>query len=65
MSPIDNKTVLVQVMAWRRTIITHTSDSHQTPSQNKQSQSYKFKKKIKFWNLIRNFTHDTPSEVAW
>ena len=46
-------------------MITHTSGSHQIPS---QSQRYKIKKnyqKFTFWNFARNFTHDTPSEVAW
>ena len=65
MSPIDNKPVLVQVMAWRRTIITHTSDSHQTPSQNKPSQSYKFKKTIQILKFDKKLYTDTPSEVAW
>ena len=34
----------------------------------RQSLSYKFKKKCqkyKFFNFARNFTHNTPSEVAW
>ena len=49
-------------------MITHTSDSHQIPSQNKTNsklQIYKNCQKFKFWNFAKNFTHDTPSEVVW
>ena len=52
----------------RRPMITHTSDSHWIPSQNKtKSQLQIFEKcqKFKIWNFARNFTRDTPTEVAW
>ena len=48
-------------------MITHTSDSHQIPSQNKTKsklQIQKIAKKSKFWNFEINFTCDTPSEVV-
>ena len=51
-----------------RPMITHTSGSHQIPSQNKPKSKLQILKncqKYKFWNFARNFTHDTPSEVAW
>ena len=47
----------------RHPMITHTSDSHQIPSQNKTKS--KLQKIAKNWNFARNFTCDTPSEVAW
>ena len=43
-------------------MITHTSDSHQIPSQNKTKSKLQIKKKspkIKFWNFARNFTYAT------
>ena len=49
-------------------MITHISDSHQIPSQNKTKsklQIYKNFQKYKFWNFAKNFTRNTPSEVAW
>ena len=51
-----------------RPMITHTSGSHQIPSQNKTKSKLQILKncqKFKFWNFARNFTRDTPSEVAW
>ena len=50
-----------------RPMITHTSDSHQIPSQNNTKsklQIWKNCQNFKFWNLARNFVRDTPSEVA-
>ena len=47
-------------------MITHTSDSHQIPSQNKTKSKLQILKKIvKNSNFERNFTLDTPSAVAW
>ena len=36
----------------RRPMITYTSDSHQIPSQNKTSQSYKFKEKNSNFKIL-------------
>ena len=48
----------------RRPMITHTSDSHQIPSQSKTKlQILKNCQKFKSWNCARNFICDTPSEV--
>ena len=52
----------------RRPMITHTSDSHQMPSQNNAKWKLQFLKNcqnFKFLNFARNFARDTPSEVAW
>ena len=52
----------------RRPMITHTSDSHQIPSQNNTKSKLQILKNcqnFKFWNFARNFACDTPSEVAW
>ena len=47
-------------------MITHTSDSHQISSQKKTKVKVKNLKKLpKIQNFARNFTCDTPSEVAW
>ena len=49
-------------------MITHDSDSLQIPSQNKTKSKLHILKnyqKFKFFNFAKNFTHDTPSEVAW
>ena len=46
----------------------HTSDSHHLPSQKKTKSMLQIAKNcqnFKFWNFARNFTCDTPSEVAW
>ena len=52
-----------------RLMITHTSDSHHIPSQNKTKQdklqSLKNCQKFKFWNCARILTCNTFSEVAW
>ena len=51
-----------------RPMITHTSDSHQIPSQNKTKSKLHILKncqKFKFWNFTRKFKRDTPSEDAW
>ena len=40
-------------------MITHTSDSHQIPSQNNTKSKLQILK-----NFARNFARDTPSEVA-
>ena len=46
-------------------MITHTSDSHQISSQKKTKVKVKNLKKLpKIQNFARNFTCDTPSEVA-
>ena len=52
----------------RRPMITHTSDSHQIPSQKKTKSKLQILKncqKFKFWNFASNFIRDKPSEVAW
>ena len=47
-------------------MVTHISDSHQNPSQNKTKSKLQILENCqKFWNFARNFTRDTPSEVAW
>ena len=49
---------------WLPIIVIHIRSQVKT----RQSQKCKFEKKcqkIQFWNFARNFTHDTPSEVAW
>ena len=45
----------------RRPMLTHTSDSHQIPSQNTKSklQIVKNCQNFKFWNFARNFAYDT------
>ena len=51
-----------------RLMITHTSGSHQIPSQNKTKsklQNLKNCQKFKFLNFASNFICDTPSEAAW
>ena len=49
----------------RRPMITHTSDSHHIQNKTKSKlQILKNCQKYKFWNLARNFTRDTPSEVS-
>ena len=48
-------------------MITHTSDSHQIPSQNKTKSKLQILEKcqkFKLLNLARNFTGGTPSEVV-
>ena len=52
----------------RGLMITHTSDSHKIPGQKKTKSKLQILKncrKLKFCNFARNFTRDTPSEVAW
>ena len=52
----------------RPMITLYNSGSHQIPNQNKTKSKLQILKncqKFKFWNIARNFTRDTPSEVAW
>ena len=52
----------------RHHMITHTSDSHRIPNQKKTRSKLQIKKNAKTSNLEilqKNFTHDTPSDVAW
>ena len=52
----------------RHPMITHNSDSHQIPIQNKTKSTLRNLKncpKFKFWNFAKNLTCNTPSEVAW
>ena len=50
-------------------MITHTSDSHQIPSQKKTKSKLqilkKCKKKTIFDIILGNVIRDTPSEFAW
>ena len=45
---------------WLPTLVIHIRSQVKT----RQSQGYKFLKNAKHWNFPRNFTRDTPSEVA-
>ena len=50
----------------RHPMITHTSDSHQIPSQNKTKLKLQFLKKLpKILKCCKELHIDTPSEVAW
>ena len=46
---------------WLPILVIHIRSQVKT----RQSQSYKFKKIAKNWNFARNFTCNTPYEVAW
>ena len=49
------------VTPWLPILVIHTRSQVKT----RQNQSYKFKKIAKNGNFAINFTHGTPSEVAW
>ena len=49
------------VVPWLPILVIHIRSQVKT----RQSQKYKFKKTAKFFNFARNFTRNTPSEVAW